>query len=90
MATADMSRAGRRPMRRAPAHQRVLNSVPVAVAIYAAVVGLIVYGSYAGARNMGYNWQWYRLCCVCQGEAATPGGDGLVGGWGDCVAGLGW
>lgn len=50
-----------RPPRRRPAHQRILNSVPVAVAIYLLVIGLIVYGSYAGARNMGYNWQWYRI-----------------------------
>ncbi len=35
--------------------------MPVACAIYAVVIGLIVYGSYAGARNMGYNWQWYRI-----------------------------
>jgi len=48
-------------MRRPPAHQRLLNSVPVAVLVYLAVVGLIVYGSYTGAQNMGYNWQWYRV-----------------------------
>jgi hypothetical protein len=34
---------------------------PVAVALYALVIGLIVWGSYAGAQNMGYNWQWYRV-----------------------------
>ncbi len=49
------------PVAKPPAHQRVLNSVPAAVVIYAAVIGLIVYGSFAGARNMGYNWQWYRV-----------------------------
>ncbi len=42
-------------------HQRVLNSVPMACAIYVIVIGMIVYGSYVGARNMGYNWQWYRI-----------------------------
>ena len=42
-------------------HQRILNSVPMACVIYVAVIGLIVYGSYVGARNMGYNWQWYRV-----------------------------
>lgn len=47
--------------RRRPAHQRVLNSVPAAVAIYLAVVGAIVWGAYTGAQNMGYNWQWYRV-----------------------------
>ncbi|MCY3872787.1 MAG: hypothetical protein OXF88_00665, partial [Rhodobacteraceae bacterium] len=44
-----------------PLHQQLLNSVPVAVAIYVIVVGLIVYGSFTGAQNMGYNWQWYRV-----------------------------
>ena len=44
-----------------PPVQRFFGSVPVSVAIYAAVVGLIAYGSYVGARNMGYNWQWYRI-----------------------------
>ncbi len=44
-----------------PLHQQLLNSVPVAVAIYIIVVGLIVYGSFTGAQNMGYNWQWYRV-----------------------------
>ena len=60
MALADIS-TRRRPVRRMPAHQRILNSVPVAVAIYLAVVGTVVYGAYAGAQNMGYNWQWVRV-----------------------------
>ncbi|MEM6738862.1 MAG: amino acid ABC transporter permease [Pseudomonadota bacterium] len=46
---------------RPPAFQRVLNSVPVAVAIYIAVIYLIVWSAYAGAQNMGYNWQWSRV-----------------------------
>ena len=50
-----------RPIPKPPLHQQVLNSVPVAVAIYVVVVGLIVYGSFVGAQNMGYNWQWYRV-----------------------------
>ncbi len=49
------------PIPKPPAHQQLLNSVPVAVAIYAIVVGLIIYGSFVGAQNMGYNWQWYRV-----------------------------
>lgn len=49
------------PIPKPPVHQQLLNSVPVAVAIYAFVVGLIVYGSFVGAQNMGYNWQWYRV-----------------------------
>ena len=44
-----------------PAIQRFFGSIPVSVAIYAAVMGLIIYGSYAGAQNMGYNWQWNRV-----------------------------
>ncbi len=56
--TASLSGA---PTRKPPVHQQLLNSAPVAVAIYAIVVGLIVYGSFVGAQNMGYNWQWYRV-----------------------------
>jgi len=33
----------------------------VAVALYLIIVGVIIYGSYAGAQAMGYNWQWYRM-----------------------------
>ncbi len=50
-----------RPARPLPVHQRVLNSTPVAVALYALVMWMIVYGSYVGAERMGYNWQWYRI-----------------------------
>ena len=49
------------PIAKPPLHQQLLNSVPVSVAIYIFVVGLIIYGSYAGAQKMGYNWQWYRV-----------------------------
>ncbi|MYA87029.1 MAG: amino acid ABC transporter permease [Boseongicola sp. SB0662_bin_57] len=49
------------PIPKPPVHQQLLNSVPVAVAIYAGVIGVIVYGSFVGAQNMGYNWQWYRV-----------------------------
>ncbi len=49
------------PIPKPPLHQQLLNSVPVAVAIYIVVVGLIIYGSYVGAQSMGYNWQWYRV-----------------------------
>lgn len=41
--------------------KKVINSVPVSVALYAAIVWLIVWGSYIGAQSMGYNWQWYRM-----------------------------
>jgi polar amino acid transport system permease protein len=49
------------PLPRPPAVQRFFGSVPVSVAIYLAVMGLIVYGSFAGAQDMGYNWQWHRV-----------------------------
>ncbi len=54
------SRAAQAPRRR-PAYQRALTSTPGAVALYLLATGLIGYGSYAGAQNMGYNWQWYRV-----------------------------
>ncbi|MFT5004883.1 MAG: polar amino acid transport system permease protein [Paracoccaceae bacterium] len=38
-----------------------VNSVPVSIALYLAVIGLIVWSSYTGAQKMGYNWQWYRI-----------------------------
>lgn len=41
--------------------RKVINSVPVAVALYGAVIWLIVWGAYSGAQAMGYNWQWYRM-----------------------------
>lgn len=41
--------------------KRLLNSVPVAVALYAAVIWMIIWGAYSGAQSMGYNWQWYRI-----------------------------
>ncbi|MFK7753177.1 MAG: ABC transporter permease subunit, partial [Sedimentitalea sp.] len=41
--------------------KKVLNSVPVSVALYLLVIWAIIYGAYAGAQAMGYNWQWYRM-----------------------------
>ena len=38
-----------------------MNSVPVSVALYLLVVGLIIWSAYSGAQSMGYNWQWYRM-----------------------------
>ncbi len=61
MAEASLYRTGVPDAPKPPVHQRVLNSIPMACAIYVMVIGLIVYGSYVGARNMGYNWQWYRV-----------------------------
>ena len=49
------------PLPKPPAIRRFFASVPVSVAIYLFVVGLIAYGSFSGAQNMGYNWQWYRI-----------------------------
>ena len=41
--------------------QRFFSSTGASVAIYLAVIGVICWGSYTGAQNMGYNWQWYRV-----------------------------
>ena len=41
--------------------RRVFASVPVSVGLYLVVIASIIYGSYAGAVAMGYNWQWYRV-----------------------------
>ena len=46
---------------RPPAMQRFFGSTAVSVIIYFIVVGVIVWGSFTGAQNMGYNWQWYRV-----------------------------
>ncbi|MGR3638085.1 amino acid ABC transporter permease [Alterinioella nitratireducens] len=44
-----------------PAIQRFFGSTIVSVLIYAAVMAAIIYGSFTGAQNMGYNWQWHRV-----------------------------
>ncbi len=49
------------PLPKPAAIRRFFDSVPVSVVIYLFVVGLIAYGSFTGAQNMGYNWQWYRV-----------------------------
>ena len=41
--------------------QRFFGSTPVSFAIYLIIIGVICWGSYTGAQNMGYNWQWYRV-----------------------------
>ena len=41
--------------------RRTLNVPFVAVALYVAIMAVIVWASYAGAQRMGYNWQWYRV-----------------------------
>ena len=51
---------GRALPRQAPLNQ-VLNSVVFSVGLYCAIIFVIVYGAYAGAQSMGYNWQWYRV-----------------------------
>lgn len=40
---------------------RILNTRPVAVTLYLAIVGVICWSSYVGAARMGYNWQWYQV-----------------------------
>lgn len=40
---------------------QVIDSVTFSVALYAVIIGVIIYVSYTGAQAMGYNWQWYRI-----------------------------
>ncbi len=40
---------------------QVIDSVTFSVALYAVIIGVILYVSYTGAQAMGYNWQWYRI-----------------------------
>ena len=50
-----------KPAARPMTLNRLLNTTPVAVAIYLAVIGAIGWLSYSGAQQMGYNWQWYQV-----------------------------
>ncbi len=61
MAAVDPATLDFRPARPLPAHQRLLNSTPVAILLYVLVMYLIIRGSYIGAERMGYNWQWYQI-----------------------------
>ncbi|WP_127557143.1 amino acid ABC transporter permease [Nioella ostreopsis] len=61
MSAPDLSGLRGQPLPQRPAFQRFLSSTGVSVAIYFAVMGLIIYGSFTGAQNMGYNWQWHRV-----------------------------
>ncbi len=61
MSALDMEHPRYKALPKQPLIQRFFGSAPVSVAIYLIVIGMIVYGSFAGARNMGYNWQWYRI-----------------------------
>lgn len=61
MVSPDLSGTMPRLLPRRPALQRFLGSTGFSIATYGAVMALIVYGSYVGARNMGYNWQWHRV-----------------------------
>lgn len=40
---------------------QIANSMTFSVALYAVIIGVIVFGAYTGAQAMGYNWQWYRV-----------------------------
>jgi polar amino acid transport system permease protein len=61
MSIADTSALKGAALPEPPAIQRFFGSTLASVAIYAAVIVLICWGSYTGAQNMGYNWQWYRV-----------------------------
>lgn len=41
--------------------KRVMNTLPVGVGLYLAIVGAIVWVTYTGAQQMGYSWQWYQI-----------------------------
>lgn len=41
--------------------KRLMNTLPVGVGLYLAIVGAIVWFAYTGAQQMGYNWQWYQI-----------------------------
>lgn len=41
--------------------KRIMNTLPVGVGLYLVIVGSIVWVSYIGAQQMGYNWQWYQM-----------------------------
>ena len=41
--------------------KRVMNTLPVGVGLYLAIVGAIVWVTYTGAQQMGYNLQWYQI-----------------------------
>ena len=57
----DLNTLKGQPLPSPPFIQRFFESTIVSIAIYGAVIGLICYGSYTGAQNMGYNWQWHRV-----------------------------
>lgn len=38
-----------------------INSRPMSVFLYLAIMGLIIWFAITGASAMGYNWQWYRI-----------------------------
>lgn len=41
--------------------RRLLRAVPTQIGIYLIALGALIYASYAGAEQMGYNWQWYNV-----------------------------
>lgn len=50
-----------RAPRQLPLMQRVTGSTGFALLMYVLVMGALIYGAYAGAARMGYNWQWYNI-----------------------------
>jgi polar amino acid transport system permease protein len=41
--------------------KRVMNTPMITFTLYASVMIGIVWSSYVGAQQMGYNWQWYQI-----------------------------
>ncbi|MCV6591328.1 MAG: amino acid ABC transporter permease [Silicimonas sp.] len=61
MSVTDTSLFKGAPLPKPPPVQRFFGSTLVSVALYLGIIGVIVWGSFTGAQNMGYNWQWYRV-----------------------------
>ncbi len=49
------------PQARNPLHLRMRKIPVLSVALYALIIGVIIWSAYTGAQSMGYNWQWYRM-----------------------------
>ncbi len=44
-----------------PVLRRITNSNAFGIGLFAILMGCLIYGAYAGAARMGYNWQWYNI-----------------------------
>jgi polar amino acid transport system permease protein len=60
-ATPDIFAPRGKPLPQPARVTQIIDSVTFSVALYAVIIGGILYISYTGAQAMGYNWQWYRI-----------------------------